>query len=60
MDRHWSRAKDWLLAEDGQAMTEYALVVVLVSVALIALLVLLRSDLANVWDGAVTAINAVL
>ncbi len=48
----------FLADESGQGLTEYALIIALVSVALIATLVLFRNAIGDVFTSATNALNA--
>jgi len=46
----WENLKARLRREDGQALTEYALIIVLVAVAVIAAIVTFRGAIENVFN----------
>lgn len=50
-----SRMMTWLHREEGQTLVEYALIIALVSVALVTALMLLRGDIAGVFQDIGTA-----
>lgn len=43
--------------ESGQGLTEYALIIALVAVALIAILVIFRDQIGSVFDRSASALN---
>lgn len=49
--------KSFWADESGQGLTEYALILALVSVALVAVLVLFRNAIGRVIDAVITALN---
>ncbi len=55
MQALWSR---FIAEESGQGLTEYALIIALVAVALIATLVLFRNSIGRVFTNATTKLDA--
>lgn len=55
MQALWNR---FVADESGQGLTEYALIIALVAVALIATLVLFRNSIGRVFTNATTKLNA--
>ncbi len=55
MQTLWSR---FMAEEAGQGLTEYALIIALVAVALIATLVLFRNSIGRVFTNATTKLNS--
>jgi pilus assembly protein Flp/PilA len=52
-----NKLKGILIEEKGQGMTEYGLVLGLIAVAVVATLVLLRNEIINIFQDAVTAVQ---
>ena len=50
LERFWSE-------ESGQGLVEYALIIALVAVGLIAILLVLRNSIGNVFNNAATQLN---
>ncbi len=55
MHELWSR---FMADDSGQGLTEYALIIALVAVALIATLVLFRNSIGRVFTNATTKLNS--
>ena len=51
------RIERWLKDDVGAAMVEYALIIALVAVGLIAILLILRNSIGNVFHNAATQLN---
>ena len=49
--------KRFIMDEQGQGLTEYALIIALVAVALIAVIITFRTQIATVFTNLVTAIS---
>jgi len=49
--------KSFWADETGQGLTEYALILALVSVALVAVLIIFRTEIGRVFDRIVTALQ---
>ncbi len=54
MNRFW---KAFWSEESGQGLVEYALIIALVAVGLIAILLVLRNSIGNVFNNAATQLN---
>lgn len=50
-------AREWLRADRGQALVEYALILVLIAVVVIAMLILLGARVNNVFNFISNAMN---
>ena len=61
MLRTWVAVELWAKAlrdeERGQGLVEYALIIALVAVGLIAILLVLRNSIGNVFNNAATQLN---
>ncbi|MDB5056101.1 MAG: hypothetical protein JWM44_4151 [Bacilli bacterium] len=52
------KIKNLLVEEKGQGMTEYGLVLGLIAVAVVATLVLLRTEIINIFKDALTTVQS--
>jgi pilus assembly protein Flp/PilA len=52
------KIKNLLVEEQGQGMTEYGLVLGLIAVAVVATLVLLRTEIINIFKDALTTVQS--
>jgi pilus assembly protein Flp/PilA len=53
-----NKLKGFLIEEKGQGMTEYGLVLGLIAVAVVGTLVLLRTEIINIFTNALNTIKA--
>lgn len=53
------KVKNWLRREEGQGMVEYAMIVGLVAIGVIALLTLLGGQLSDIFDSITTALSGI-
>jgi len=54
MTNHWRTLRS---QDSGQGLVEYALIIALVAVGLIAILLVLRNSIGNVFNNAATQLN---
>ncbi|GGG00592.1 Flp family type IVb pilin [Paenibacillus abyssi] len=52
-----NQMKSLIMEEEGQAMTEYGLILGLVAVAVVAILVLLRDEIISIFQGVVSSVQ---